>query len=87
MKQTFLTLKSEKRNVPEMPVSEFDAWAVSLVDELTGVNRDVWDIFARWRFLNFLICEEVLMLTAEAGGTILLTETEDFSSVLSTKAG
>jgi len=65
-----------------MPIEAFDQWADSLCEEITGVNREMWDVFARWRFINFLIGESVVAMKDEEGGTILLIETEEKTSDL-----
>ena len=78
--QTFLILQSEKHDVTQIPVSEFDRWVDSLCDEITGVKRDVWDVFARWRFINFLLAEGVLDVQQQDDGMVLLVETEEKSS-------
>ena len=83
--QTFLILQSEKRDVHQIPVEAFDRWVDSLCEEITGVNREVWDVFARWRFINFLLAEGVLLLQQQDDGTVLLVETEEKSSELASE--
>ncbi|HLJ32720.1 MAG TPA: hypothetical protein VKU38_03670 [Ktedonobacteraceae bacterium] len=61
-------------------VAEFDAWADSLCEEIASVDREVWDVFARWQFIYYLIENDVLVVQEEGGGTILLIETEEKTS-------
>jgi hypothetical protein len=72
--------ENEKCDVKQMPIEAFDAWASSLCEEITGVKRDVWDAFARQKFLNYLLAEGILEMRDEADGTILLAETEEKTS-------
>lgn len=60
-----------------MSVGEFDGWATSFVEEIVNVDRAVWDVFARWHFVNFLVAEDALVIHAEANGTILLIDAEE----------
>jgi len=78
--RTFLTLQSEKHDVKQMEVEAFDRWADSLCEEIVGVNRSIWDVFARWRFINFLLAEGIVEMQTEADGTILIVETEEKTS-------
>jgi hypothetical protein len=47
------------------------------VEEIVNVKRNIWDIFARWKFINWLLDEGRLQVQIEEGGVLLL---EDFSS-------
>lgn len=76
-----MILQNARRDVRQIPVEEWDAWVASLCEEITGVKRDVWDIFARQRFLNEMLREGVLDIQEEGNGTIVLSETEEKTSV------
>ena len=78
--QTFYRIGSGRHNVRDASVADFDAWADSLCEEIVSVDREVWDVFARWQFINYLIGEDVLVMQGEDGGTILLVETEEKTS-------
>ena len=70
------------RDVNEFSPSEFDALALRFVDEIDNVKRDVWDVFARCKFLNWLVDEgDVTLVQAE--GKFMFTEVpaEEKSSV------
>jgi hypothetical protein len=85
--QTFYQCGEEKRNARLCSPAEFDAWASAFVDTITGLDREEWDVFERWKFINCLLGERILKMEEQEDGTILLIETEVFSSVSSTKEG
>jgi len=61
------------RDVNELSPSEFDALALRFVDEIDNVKRDIWDVFARAKFLNWLVSEGDVTL-AQAEGKFMFTE-------------
>ena len=63
----------EARNVDEFSASEFDALALRFVDEIDNVKRDIWDVFARCKFLNWLLSEGDVRLE-ETEGKFMITE-------------
>jgi hypothetical protein len=79
--QTFYRTKEKSTlDIKAMSAAEFDAWACTFVDSIVNVTREVWDAFARWKFINMLLGENVLVMEEQEDGTIVLTETEVFSS-------
>lgn len=71
--QTFYRTNEKELNLGTASPHEFDAWALSLVDEITHINREVWDVFARWKFINWAIGKDWLTLSYE-GEKIIITE-------------
>ncbi len=78
--RTFCQWQGNELDVKHMVPDQFDAWASSFVDEFVGVDRGEWDVFDRWRFINTLLGETILVVNERENGTILLIETEVFSS-------
>ena len=67
MGRAFYRSGSDERNIDEFSASEFDALALSFVDEIDNVQRDVWDVFARAKFLNWLVSEGDVRMTQSEG--------------------
>lgn len=66
METTFYRIGDVKCNAEFSPIADFDHWACTFYDEIVGVKREVWDVFARWKFINTLIDNGVLELSLES---------------------
>lgn len=78
--QTFYQWQGNELDVKHVLPAQFDEWASSFVDVITNVNREEWDVFDRWKYINTLLGENILAMHEQENGTILLMETEVFSS-------
>ncbi len=85
MEKTQYIRDEVKLNAEFSPLDEFDAWACEFYEEFSGVNRNVWDVFARWKFINTLIDDGKLEKQYQTDGSILLVEVEEKSSDVSTE--
>jgi hypothetical protein len=70
--QTFYRTDEKELNLSLASPSEFDAWALTLIESISNVNREMWDVFARWKFINWAIEEDLLDMSFE-GEKIILT--------------
>jgi hypothetical protein len=73
--QTFYRSEEKELDLRGASPETIDAWALTIVDEITNVNREVWDVFARWKFINWAISESLLDMSYE-GEKIILTEVQ-----------
>jgi len=72
----FYLSDGNERDIDELSIAEFDALAMSFVEEITNVRRDIWDVFARAKFVNWLLSEGELKMLRE-GEKIILVEAEE----------
>ena len=85
LETTFYLYDEKRHNVEFSSAADFDAWALTFVEEIVNVKRDIWDIFARWKFVNWLLDEGLVYPQIEDDGILLLeekasSEVEAFSS-------
>lgn len=80
MEKTFYLFNGIRWNAEFSSIPQFDVWACAFYEEITGVNREVWDVFARWKFINTLIDAGKLEKQYQADGRIFLVEVEEKSS-------
>lgn len=58
--------------VVDAPVPIFDAFLGEVYEEITDIDRNVWDIYARWDILNDAIGAGDLVLLPGPDGAFLL---------------
>jgi serine/threonine protein kinase HipA of HipAB toxin-antitoxin module len=80
MEKTFYLHRDDRWNAEFSPIEVFDTWACEFYEEITGVNRNVWDVFARWKFINTRIDRGKMEKQYQADGSIFLVEVEEKSS-------
>ncbi len=82
MGQVFYRSNGNERSVDSFTPEAFDTLALSFVDGIDDVKRDIWDVFARAKFLNWLVREGDMNIQAGEDGSILLSRSEIFISDL-----
>lgn len=74
LETTFYLYEDEKHNVEFSSAATFDAWVLTFVDEIVKVNRQVWDIYSRWKFVNWLLEEGLARPVIEEFGVLIVEE-------------
>jgi hypothetical protein len=70
IKTISLDFQGQVHTIRECPASVFDAFVTQFMegDDISNVNREVWNPFQRWRMINFLLDDKAL----EVQGTMLV---------------
>lgn len=79
--RTWFHWNGKDENVKEALPDVFDAWISQYVEEITDVDRSVWEIFHRWDIINACIRGGVLRLQrSEEKASIVEAEVEEKAS-------
>lgn len=72
--RTFFLFNGKEQNVNEASPDIFDAWIWQYVEEITGVDTSVWEVFHRWGIINTAIQEGVFVLVGRPDGSQIVEE-------------
>lgn len=72
--RTWFLYNKNEYSVSEAPPDVFDAWIRQHVEEITGVNTTVWEIYDRWFIIDACIEEDVLFLQDMGDGNQSIEE-------------